>query len=77
MPKDTHENDTTDSQSLACEALDKLRLAMDAAIEQNDQQAAVSQLQAIQTVADTIDMIEASKVGKLEPVQAYSLAARH
>ncbi len=77
MPKDTHENDTTDSQSLACEALDKLRLAMDAAIEQNDQQAAVSLLQSIQTVADTIDMIEASKVGKLESVQAYSLAARH
>ena len=77
MPKDTHENDATDSQSLACEALDKLRLAMDAAIEQNDQQAAVSLLQSIQTVADTIDMIEASKVGKLESVQAYSLAARH
>ena len=77
MPKDTHENDAPDSQSLACEALDKLRLAMDAAIEQNDQQAAVSLLQSIQTVADTIDMIEASKVGKLESVQAYSLAARH
>ena len=44
MPKDTHENDTADSQSLACEALDKLRLAMDAAIEQNDQQAAVEAL---------------------------------
>ena len=77
MPKDTHETESTDSQSLACEALDKLRLAMDAAIEQNDQQAAVSLLQSIQSVADTIDMIEAAKVGKLESVQAYSLAARH
>ncbi len=77
MPKDTHEDEINGAQVLACEALDKLRLAMDAAIEQNDHQAAVSLLQSIQTVADTIDLIEATQVEKLGTVQAYSLTARH
>lgn len=77
MPKDIDKPDVNHAQALACEALDKLRSAMDAAIEQNDQQAAVSLLQSIQTVADTIDMIEATQVEKLGTVEAYSLAARH